>query len=126
MKCELTEVPLANGKSQYVCRYGDSHVGTSSAVLGKMPRRSPCRGPLRPVDEREIAAFEERKERELGDIAAEILKRTGVAATYKTVLSWVRGIPISEIVCGGCRERQEFLNNVSRRFRRWWNAGKGA
>lgn len=122
MKCELTEVPLANGLSHYVCRYGDTHVGTASAVLGRMPSRQ-CQGPLRPVSEREIAAFEERREKELGDIAAEILKRTGVETAYKTVLAWVQRIPVSEVVCTGCANRQEWLNEKSRQFKRWWNKG---
>ena len=70
----------------------------------------------------EIDAYLANRERELGDITAEIIKRTGVGATYKTVLSWVKNVPVGEINCGGCYERQEMLNNLSRRFRRWWRA----
>lgn len=71
----------------------------------------------------EIDAFERRRERELGDLAAEIIQRSGLEVAYKTVLAWVRNVPVQEINCGGCAGRQEMLNNLSRRFRRWWRAG---
>ena len=124
MNCELIELPIA-GDSEHsayycpVCRMTSE--GPSLAASGRSMMLRTC--PAGVPTAAEIDAFEAKREKELGDITAEIIKRTGLAVAYKTVRAWVRDIPVSEVVCDGCKARQEWLNDVSRRFKRWWNAG---
>jgi hypothetical protein len=75
-----------------------------------------------PPTDAEINAYIERRDKELGDIVAGIIEQTGLDVSYKTVLSWLRHQPVAEVECGGCVSRREKLNDLSRRFKRWWRA----
>lgn len=126
MNCELVESPIAGDDehSEYYCPLCRiTSKGPALAAVGRSVMLRTC--PARAPSAAEIEDSRQRRERELGDIAAEILERSGVTASYKMALAWARRIPVSEVVCQGCRSRQEWLNNKSRQFKRWWRACTG-